>query len=81
MEGVLRNAEVHRNGTTFYKSVQLLVNADDRDIIKRCKRDITTAFTAIEKESAKVGLEVNEGKTKYKLSSSSAALRMPSRCR
>ena len=67
MEGVLRKAGVHRNGTIFYKSVQLLAYADDIDIIGRCKRDVTAAFSAIEKESAKVGLAVNEGKTKYML--------------
>ena len=68
MEGVLRKAGVHRNGTIFYKCVQLLAYADDIDIIGRCKRDVTAAFSAIEKESSRVGLAVNEGKTKYMLS-------------
>ena len=30
------------------------------------KRDVTAAFSAIERESTKMGLAVNEGKTKYK---------------
>ena len=70
MESVLRKAAVHRNGTIFYKSVQLHAYAEDIDIIGRTMRDVTAAFTAIEWESAKMGLVVNEGKTKYMLSRS-----------
>ena len=78
MEGILRKAGVHRNGTIFYKGVQLLAYADDIDIIGRTKRDVTAAFTAIEKESAKVGLAVNEGKTKYMLPAGRGARRLGS---
>ncbi|XP_050745358.1 uncharacterized protein LOC127011601 [Drosophila biarmipes] len=78
MKGVLRKAGVHRSGTIFYKSVQLLAYADDIDIIGRSKRDVTAAFSAIEKESAKVGLAVNEGKTKYMLSTSRESRRLDS---
>ena len=42
--------------------------ADDIDIIGCTKRDVTAAFSAIERESTKKGLAVNEGKTKYMLS-------------
>ena len=67
---LLRKAGVHRNGTIFRKSVQLLAYAVDIDIIDRTKRDITAAFSAIERESTKMGLAVNEGKTKYMLTAS-----------
>ena len=66
--GVLRKAGVHRNGTIFQKSVQLLAYADDNDIIGRTKRALTDAFSAIERESTKMGLAVNEDKTEYMLS-------------
>ena len=56
------------SGTIFYKSVQLLAYADDIDIIGRTMRDVTATFSAIERESAKMGLAVNEDKTKYMLS-------------
>ena len=45
-------AGVHRNGTIFYKSVQLIAYADDIDIIGRTMRNVTAAFSAIERESA-----------------------------
>ena len=67
---MLRKAGVHRNDTIFYKSVQLLAYADDFDIIGRTMRDIPAAYSAIERESPKLGLAVNEGKTKYMLSRS-----------
>ena len=47
LESVLRKAGVHRNGTIFCKSFQLLVYADDIDIIGRTMRDVTAAFSAI----------------------------------
>ena len=49
LESVLRQAGVHRNGTIFYKSVQLLAYADDFDIIGRTIRNVTAAFSAIER--------------------------------
>ena len=58
MEAVLRKTGMHRN-------------AADNGIIDRCKRDVTAAFSTIEKESAKVGLVVNERNMKYMLSTAS----------
>ena len=55
---------------SFRKNVQLIAYADDIDIIGRTKRDVTLAFSAIEREPTKMGLTVNEGKTKYMLSTS-----------
>ena len=78
MEGILRKAGVHRKGTIFYKGVQILAYADDIYIIRRTRRDVTAAFAAIEKESAKVGLMVNEGKTKYMMSANREARRLGS---
>ena len=38
--------------------------------------DVIAAFSGIERVSAKIGLAVNEGKTKYMLSTSGNVLRM-----
>ena len=69
-------AGVHRNGTIFYKSVQFLAHSDNIDIIGCTIRDVTAAFSAIER-SAKIGQAVNEGKTKYMLSTICASYRIP----
>ena len=66
MESVLRKAGVHRNG----KSIQLLAYANEIDIIARTMRDVTVGFSATERVYAKMGLPINEGKTKYMLSTS-----------
>ena len=58
------------------KIVKMLAYADDIDIIGRTKRNVTAAFSAIERESTKMGLAVNEGKTKYMLSTSRDARRI-----
>ena len=46
---------MHRNGTIFYKSVQLIACVDD---IGRTMRDVIAAFSVIERVSAKIGLVV-----------------------
>ena len=76
---VLRKVGLHRSGTIFQKSVQLLAYADDIDIIGRTKRDVTAVFGAIERQSTKMGLAVNEGKTKYMFSTSRDVRRTDSR--
>ena len=57
MESVLQKAEVHRNATMFQKSLQLLVYADDIDIVVLLKGKYT-----------EMALAVNENKMKYMLS-------------
>ena len=50
MESVLWKAGVHRSGTIFQRSVQLLAYANDIEFIGRTKRDVTAAFSAIERD-------------------------------
>ena len=54
----------------------LLSYADDIDIVGRSKREVTASFAKIEKESAKVGLVVNEDKTKLMVASARGASRL-----
>ena len=61
----MRKAGVHRSGTIFQKSIQLLAYTDDIDTIGRTKRNVTAVFSAIERESTKMGMAVNEGKTEH----------------
>ena len=62
---VLRKAAVHQ------KSVQLLAYDDNIDIdIISTKREVTAAFSAIEREFTKIGMAVNKSKIKYMLPAS-----------
>ena len=53
-----------------------LAYADDIDIIGLNRRAVTAAFSALEKESRRLGLTVNEDKTKYMVSITKEAARM-----
>jgi hypothetical protein len=65
LEGIIRRAGIERTGTIFTKSTQLLGFADDIDIVGRNIRAITDAFSRMEKEADKIGLQVNVDKTKF----------------
>ena len=75
MERIIRAADLRNSGTIFYKSFMLLAYADDIDIIGLNRRAVTAAFSALEKESRRMGLVVNEDKTKYMLSTTKEAAR------
>jgi exonuclease III/ribosomal protein S28E/S33 len=65
LEGVCRRAKVEMQGTIFKKSSQLLGFADDIDIVGRNLRSISDTYSRLEKEANKMGLRVNEDKTKF----------------
>lgn len=54
----------------FNKRIKLLANVDDIGIIGRTKPDVTGFFGIIERKSVYIGLEVNEGKHIYVLTTS-----------
>ena len=68
LEKIIRAAELNRSGTILYKSVQLLAYADDIDIIGKNKGYVCSAFSGLDREAKRMGLVVNEDKTKYLLS-------------
>lgn len=65
MESVFRKAMVHRNSILLSKNVQLLVYADDIDVIDHTKGDVTAACSAFNCESIDMGLASNEGNTLF----------------
>jgi hypothetical protein len=75
LEGVVRRAGVEKGGSIFTKSVQLLGFADDIDIIGRSVRAVKDAYIKLEKEANRIGLRVNEDKTKFLMVSPSARTR------
>jgi Reverse transcriptase (RNA-dependent DNA polymerase) len=75
LEGVIRRAGVEMSGTVFTKSTQLLAFADDIDIIGRNIRAVTEAYSKLEREANRIGLHVNEDKTKFLMVSASERTR------
>jgi hypothetical protein len=71
LEGTIRRSGVVRSGTIFTKSVQLLAFADDIDIIGSSVNAVKEAFLDLEKEANRVGLRINEDKTKFLMVSAS----------
>jgi len=65
LEGIMRRSGINGGGTIFVKLVQLLGYADDIDIIGRNIRAIKDAYIRLETEANKIGLYVNEDKTKF----------------
>uniref|UniRef100_T1HCB3 Uncharacterized protein n=1 Tax=Rhodnius prolixus TaxID=13249 RepID=T1HCB3_RHOPR len=52
-------------GTIFDKTIQILANADDVDIIGRSLEGVKEAFLCLDEAAKKLGLVVNQAKTKY----------------
>jgi hypothetical protein len=58
-------ANLQITGTIYNKETQLLAYADDIDIVGRSQSAVRGAYLPLEIEAAKVGLKINEQKTKY----------------
>ena len=65
LEFVIRKIDINKGGTIFNRLLHLLGYADDVDILSRNLTELKEAFKTFEVESKKVGLIVNEDKTKY----------------
>jgi hypothetical protein len=65
LEVIVRRANLQTTGTIYNKETQLLAYADDIDIVGRSQSAVRNAYLALEGEAAKVGLKMNEQKTKY----------------
>jgi hypothetical protein len=65
LEVIVRRANLQTTGTIYNKETQLLAYADDIDIVGRSQSVVRNAYLALKGETAKVGLKINEQKTKY----------------
>jgi hypothetical protein len=65
LEVIVRRANLQTTGTIYNKETQLLAYAGDIDIVGRSQSAVRNAYLALEGEAAKVGLKINEQKTKY----------------
>jgi hypothetical protein len=65
LEVIILRPNLQTTGTIYNKETQLLAYADDIDIVGRSQSAVQNAYLALEGEAAKVGLQINEQKTKY----------------
>jgi hypothetical protein len=65
LEVIVRRANLESTDTIYNKETQLLAYADDINIVGRSQSAIRNAYLALEGEAAKLGLKINEQKTKY----------------
>jgi hypothetical protein len=65
LEVIVRRVNQQTTGTIYNKETQLLAYADDIDIVGRSQSAVRDAYLALEREATKVGLKINEQKTKY----------------
>jgi hypothetical protein len=60
LEVIVRRANLQTTSTIYKKETQLLAYADDIDIVGRSQSAVWDAYLAMERETAKVGLKINE---------------------
>jgi len=65
LEGAMRRAGIQTSRTLATSCVQILGFADDLDIVSRTYNGIVDTYTSLKREAARVGLIINENKTKY----------------
>jgi hypothetical protein len=65
LEVIVRRANLQTTGTIFNKETQLLAYADDIVTVGKSQSAVPDAYLALERDAAKVGLKINERKTKY----------------
>ena len=54
-----------QRGTIFSKLSQICAYADDIVIVARTQKKLTEVYLVLEDETSKLGMEINEKKTKY----------------
>ena len=65
LEGIVRRTKLNASKTLATSSIQLLAFADDIDIVGRTEAAVKETYVVLREEAAKVGLMINEEKTKY----------------
>ena len=65
LECVIRRANIRTSKTLATSSVQIVAFADDVDIVGRTEAAVKEMYLVLKGEAEKVGLTVNEQKTKY----------------
>jgi hypothetical protein len=65
LERVIKDAKLDIRGNIYTRTVQIMVYADDLVIVGRTIQVMKETFMALETSARKMGLVVNEEKTKF----------------
>ena len=65
LEGVIRSSGINRQGTLNTKSHQCLAYANDVILMANSNKELSRITTNLIEEGAKMGLQINQGKTEY----------------
>jgi predicted TIM-barrel enzyme len=65
LEVIVRRVNLQTTGTIYNKEIQILAYADNIDIVGSSQSAVRNAYLALEREATKVGLKINEQKTKH----------------
>ncbi|XP_055387207.1 uncharacterized protein LOC129615849 [Condylostylus longicornis] len=68
--------DLHIEGNIFTRPYQIYAYADDIAIMSRSKRDLIEIFTRLDQQTRRIGLKINENKTKYMIVSRSNTRRV-----
>ncbi|CAH2257643.1 jg20521 [Pararge aegeria aegeria] len=62
LDKCMQASKILKDGTIFYKSVQVLEYADDLDIVSRSRQALNNAYLALESATQAAGMCVNQDK-------------------
>jgi hypothetical protein len=62
---LVKRSKLQTTDTIFNKQTQLLAYGDDIDNVGRSLQAVRDAYLALEAKAAKIGLKINEKKTKF----------------
>jgi hypothetical protein len=65
LEKAIRASGLTTRGTIYQKTLQTLAFADDIALVGRSRKFVAEAFKSLETEAGKLGLKINEDKTKF----------------
>lgn len=65
LERMIRKIDINPGGSIYNRMIQILAYADDVVVISRSVQDMRIAVQQLIEEGNKVGLKINEGKSKY----------------
>jgi len=74
LENVIRDSGIQTRGTIFFKTLQILVYADDTDLMARTTPGLNEAFLNLEKSARNMGLVIHQEKTVYMYSGKDTTL-------